>query len=324
MTIIADTLLTFDAKGLNEDLSDVIYNISPEDTPLVSMIAKETTGATLFEWQTDTLAAVDGGNAQLEGDEIADANWPSVAVTTRVGNYTQISRKLLMISGTQEVVNKAGRQSEIAYQTAKRGAEMKRDIETIIFANAIGVAGNGTTARVSAGLGAWVKSNVDKGSGGTDPTWTTGVPNDARNDGTLRDITETILKSAISKVWTAGGELKFMFVGPWNKAVVSGFSGVATKNYDLSGKPRPTAIIGAADVYVSDFGYLSILPSRWSRERDGWLIDPEYLALVHLRPFARKEIATTGDALKRMLIVEWGLKVRTEAAMGLCADISTT
>lgn len=323
MAIITDTYLTYDASGLREDLSDVIYSISPEDTPLVSMMSKEKTGSTLFEWQTDSLTTA-AANTQLEGDNIADATWPTIVATTRVGNYCQISRKLLMISGTEEVVNKAGRNSEIAYQTAKRGTELKRDVEVSVFLNAVGNGGNSTTARVTAGLGATVKTNVDKESGGTDPTWTSGVPNDARNDGTQRALTETILKSVISKVWTSGGALKYLFVGPVNKARASGFAGIATKNYDLSGKPRPTAIIGAADVYVSDFGYLSILPSRFQRERDGWVLDPEYMALVHLRPFKRVPIARTGDAEKLMLLIEWGLKVKNEAALGLCADLTTS
>ena len=322
MAIITNTFLTFDAKGLREELSDTIYNISPEETILVSMMAKSRVGATLHEWQTDTLAAVDGSNAQVEGDDIT--TFPVIATTTRVGNYTQISRKLLLIAGTEEAVNKAGRSSEIAYQTAKRGAELKRDIETIVFANAAGVAGNSTTARVSAGLGSTLKTNTDFGATGVDPTWTSGVPTPARTDGTQRAFTETIMKTVIKEIWTSGGELKYLFVGPFNKETASAFAGIATKNYDLSGAPRPTAIIGAADVYVSDFGFLAILPSRWQRERDGYLLDPDYMSLVHLRPFQRVPLAKTGDADKLMLIVEWSLKIRNEAALGICADLNTS
>jgi hypothetical protein len=321
VTILSNTFLTFDAKGIREELSDAIYNISPEDTPLMSMASKEKAQNTLFEWQTDSLAAA-AANAQLEGDDIG--TYSAVDPTARVGNYAQISRKTLIISGTEEAVDKAGRKSELAYQTAKRGVELKRDMEFILFNAQAGVAGNSTTARVTAALNAWVKTNTDVGTGGGDPAYTAGVPAAVRTDGTQRAFTETVLKAVCQALWTAGGELRYLFVGPVNKSKASAFGGVATKNYDLSGKPRPTAIIGAADVYVSDFGYLSILPHRYQRERDAWFIDPQWIAIKHLRPFRREKMAKTGDAEKRMLLVEWGLKVRQEAGLGLAADLTTT
>jgi hypothetical protein len=325
MAIVGNTLLTFDAKGIREQLSDVIYNISPTETLLVSMLPKTRATNTLFEWQTDSLAATDTTNAQLEGDDIA--TFPAIAVTARVGNYQQISRKLLVISGTEEAVNKAGRASEIAYQTAKRGKELKRDMEAIIFAAQAGVAGNSTTARKTAALNAWVKTNTDFGASGGDPTYTAGVPAAVRTDGTLRAFTETIMKTVIQEMWTSGGDVdaSSLFVGPYNKGVASGFAGVATKNVDVvrAGQAAPGVIIGAADVYVSNFGVLRILPSRHQRERDAWFLNTNYLALPHLRPFRREALAKTGDAAKRMLLVEWGLEVKQEAALGLAADLST-
>jgi hypothetical protein len=321
MAIIANTYLTFDAKGIREQLADVIYMISPEEVPLTSMMAKQKVSGTLQEWQTDVLGAVDLNNKQRQGNDYT--SFASVTPTVRVGNYQQISVKTLIVSGTEEEVEKAGRRSDLNRETVKRGAELKRDIESIVFNPQGGVAGNETTPPETATLLAWVKTNTDFGAGGSDPVYTSGVPSAARVDGTQRNLDETITKAVIQSLWTEGGQIRFLFVGPVNKQKASAFAGIATKNYDLSGEPRPTAIIGAADVYVSDFGYLSILPSRWQRERDAWFIDPEWLQLDHLRPFRRIKLAKTGDAEKRLLLQEWGLRVKQEAGLGLAADLST-
>jgi hypothetical protein len=322
MTIVANTFLTFAAKGIREQLSDVIYNVSPEDTPVVSMMAKTRAKGVLNEWQTDVLGAPDASNAQLEGDDIS--SFPAIVPTVRVGNYQQISRKLLAISGTEEEVEKAGRKSELNYQTALRGAELKRDIETIVLTPQGGVAGNSTTARKTATLGAFVKTNTDCATDGVDPSYTGGVPSAARTDGTQRAFTETILKSVLQKIWTVSGDKpKFGFAGPHNKQVFSGFSGIATKTYYLN-KPQASPVVATADVYVGEFSVIEVLPDRFQRDRDFWVLNPDFLEMQHLRPFRREELAKTGDATKVMLLVEWGIKVRQEAALGLAADLTTS
>jgi len=326
MSIVANTFLTLGsgaAVGLREQLSNVIYNISPEDTPYISSASKGKAEQTLYEWQTDSLAAVDTGNAHLEGDDVT--TFPAVSPTARVGNYPQISRKLLIISGTLEAVDKAGRRSELAYQMAKRGSEIKRDMEAISLENQAGTAGATDAARKTATMGAWLKSNVDKAGDGGNPVYTAGVPGATRTDGTQRAFTETILKAVIESVYTSGGTLKNLMVGPFNKQVVSGFSGIVTRNFDISNaSPRPTAIIAAVDVYVSDFGTLRVIPNRFQRERDGWLLDFDFIEIMHLRPFKTEKLAKTGDAEKRMLLVEWGLKIKQEAALGLAADLNVS
>ena len=325
---ITNTFSRYDAIGLREELSDTIYDISPTDTPVLTMAAKTRCKQTLFEWQTDELGAATTDNAHVEGFDVTE--FPAVAPTTRVGNYTQISNKLLILSGTLEVVDKAGRNSELSYQLAKRGREIKRDMESIITANLGGDAGGTTTPRQTATLGAWIKTNVNFQGGGTtagsNPTYTSGVPGAARGDagsGDQRDFTEVMLKDVAQQIWSSGGELHTLMVGPYNKTVVSSFEGVVTRNFDMSNvDPAPTAVIAAIDVYVTDFGTLRVVPNRFQRERDAWFLDPEYLAVPHLRPFRQEELAKTGDAHKRMLLVEWGFKVKQEAALGLVADLT--
>lgn len=314
MAIVANTFTRYSAIGIREDLSNVIYNISPEETPFISNIGRENVKNTYFEWQTDALAAASASNAALEGDDVA--SFTAVNPTSRVGNYTQISTKNVVISGTLEALDKAGRRSELTYQLAKLGSELKRDMESALLANQSPVAGNTTTARRTAGLPAWIKTNTNFGVGGANNA---GVS--ARTDGTQRAFTETILKDVVQQVWTSGGTPKMLMVGAGNKVVASGFTGIATRYRDVPAGQQ-AQIVGAADVYVSDFGTVNIVPNRFQRNRDAFIVDPDYASLAILRPIQQMELAKTGDAEKRLLLVEYGLKVNNEAAHGIAADLT--
>jgi len=320
MAIVTNTFTTFDAKGIREDLSNIITNIAPEETPYMSNIGRESISNSLFEWQTDTLASA-AANKQLEGDDVT--SFDSVTATVRLQNYAQISRKTIVLSATEETVNKAGRRSELAYQIAKRSAELKRDQEFSMLNGAVAAAGNTTTARGTASLQAFIKTNYDMQTNGANPTYTT-VPTGARSDGNVRTFTETILKNVIQQVWTSGGTPKILMTGPVNKQRVSGFSGIASSRFNIEGGARPATIIGAADIYVSDFGNVQVVPNRFQRERDAFVIDPDYAKVTTLRPYQQVELAKTGDAEKRMLIVEWGHKVLAENAHGIAADLVTS
>lgn len=322
MSLISGTYTKYDAKGLREELEDRIYDISPEEVPFISSMARKRSTSTNPEWQIDSLASAVSTNAQLEGD---DSTYTTPSSSTRVGNYQQILNKTCIVSGTLEAVDKAGRQSEMAYQVAKRGAELKRDLEKTMLENIGADAGGTGTARKMATLGAWIKTNDSLGTSGGSPTYTSGVPAAARTDGTQRTFTETIAKEVFSACYTSGANPKVLMVGPWNKAVVSGFSGVATRNYDLSNvNPKPTAVIGAIDVYVSNFSTVRVIPNRFQRDRDAWFLDFDMLAQRPLRPMEVIPLAKTGDATKRLLQVETTLQVKNEAGLGLAADLSTS
>ena len=318
MTIATNTFTTFAAKGIRENLANIIYNISPEETPLQSNIGKDSVQNTLYEWQTDSLQAA-ATNAQLEGDDIT--SYDPVTATVRMQNYVQISRKTVVLSATEEIVNKAGRKSELAYQLAKKGAELKRDMELVMVQSQIASAGSTSAARTTGSVLAFIKTNTD--TTGTDPSYTT-LPNSLRTDGTVRTFTETILKNVIQKTWTSGGTPKILMTGPVNKQRVSGFAGIAATRYNIEGGAKPATIVGAADVYVSDFGNVTVVANRFQRERDALVLDPEYASVAYLRPFQQIELAKTGDAEKRLLIVEYGLKITSENAHGLAADLITS
>jgi len=305
-----------DAIGQREDLTDVIANISPTETPFQSSIGKTKATAVYHEWQTDSLAAATTNNAAVEGADASDA---TMSPTVRLGNYTQILQKTIKVSGTLDTVNKAGRKSEKAYQLAKASAEIKRDLETILLANQGRSAGSSnSTARKMAGLLSWLTTNTSVVTSANNPT-TIGVS--TRTDGTQRTFTEQLLKDAVASVFTSGGNPKVLMVGPSGKQKVSSFAGIAAQRY-MAPSDTPTTIIGAADVYMSDFGSMSVVPNRFMRARDALVLDPEYAALAYLRPFQTNELAKAGDSDKTQLLVEATLEVKNEAAHALIADLN--
>jgi hypothetical protein len=309
------TFTAHTAIGQREDLTDIIYDISPTEVPLMSSIGKTKATAVYHEWQTDSLAAATTANAAIEG---ADATSATLAPTVRLGNYTQIIQKTVQVSGTLDTVNKAGRKSEKAYQLAKAAAELKRDLETILLANQGRSAGTSTIARNLGSILSWIKTNSDVGSGGSDPA-TIGVS--TRTDGTQRTFTEALLKTVVSEVYVSGGSPKILMVGAAGKQKVSSFAGIAAQRYMAPGN-TPTTIVGAADIYMSDFGQISIVPNRFMRVRDALVLDPEYAALAYLRPFQTNDLAKTGDSENTQLLAEVTLEVKNEAAHGIIADLN--
>lgn len=314
------TFQTYQSIGNREDLTDVIYNISPTDTPFMSSVGKTKASAVYHEWQTDALAAAVANNAAVEG---ADATSLTVTPTVRVGNRTQISTKTVQIAGTQESVDKAGRKSEKAYQLAKASSELKRDMEKTLLSNNVAAAGNSSTARTLGGLQAWLSTNAVLGATGTAGSGGT----TARVSGTDAAFTETMLKSAVKQAFEEGGNPSVLMVTPTQKQVVSGFAGIAEQRYQAPSN-APTTIVGAADVYLSDFGTLSVVPNRFMTADSGdggevaFVLDPEYAAVAYLRPFQTNELAKTGDSEKTQLLVEYTLEVKNEKAHAIIADLA--
>jgi len=320
---MAATFSSFTVIGQREDLIDVIYDISPQDTPIMSSVGKGSARAVYHEWQTDSLAAATTANAAVEGADATDA---AVSPTTRLGNYTQIVTKTIRVSGTLESVDKAGRKSEKAYQMAKASAELKRDIETIITANQGQTAGDATTARKMGSLLSWIKTNFSvNGTSvtGVDPT-TIGVS--TRTDGSTRTFTEALLKDVIQQVFVSGGTPTLAVMRPALKQKVSGFTGNAAYRVNTDNSVGNVTVVAGADLYQSDFGVLQLVPDRFMRssDREVLVLDPEYAELSYLRPFQTKDLAITGDSERSQILAELSLTVRNEAAHGIVADLDAT
>lgn len=312
MTAITGTLQTYAQVGRREDLADIISNISPTDTPFYSMCKKVKASNTYFEWQTESLTAA-GANAQIEGDDIT--SFTAAVQPTRIGNRTQILRKDLIISGTSEASSLAGRKSEIARQIMIRGKELKRDIEYAFTRNTTAVTGDATTARQTRGLEGWVATNNSLGATGAAPNPGT---NTAPTDGTQRGFTETLLKDVLQQCYSSGGNPDTIMVGPTQKQTFSTFTGNSTRFK----KAEDAELMASVDVYVSDFGTLKVVPNRFQRARTAFVLQSDMWQSAVLRDFSVENLAKTGDAEKRMLIVELGLRAENEAASGAVRDLS--
>lgn len=322
MAVPSNTVSTVSAIGNREDLVNVIYDISPMDTPFLSEAAKSQAKAVYHEWQTDALEAA-AANRQIEGD---DATANTFNATTRVGNYCQISRKTISVSGTQRTVDSAGRADEFAYQVAKRGREIKRDMEFALTRNQASSAGGAGTARSLASLESWLatnKTSVGTGTAQTTPGFSSGTVAAPTDSSVAGAFTKASLDDVIQKCWTQGGDPKIIMVGPFNRTVVSGFSGISTLD-----TPAPASgditLIGAVDFYKSNFGTLKVVPNRFQRDQTAFVLDMEYLGVSFLRNMEFTPLGKTGDNDKELLIAEYTLEVNNEAASGKITDLTTS
>ena len=306
MTAPTNTFSSTAAIGNREDITDVIYRISPTATPFMSMMAKTKATNTLHEWQTQDLAAA-ASNAQAEGD---NASAKTVTPTVRLNNRTQISTKTVIVSGTQRAMNPAGRKDELGYQLSLASLELKRDMEFGLTQNNV----TATSPRQSRGLVGWAGDNVDGGAGYVAPNYVTNV---AQTDGTQAAFTEARLKNVLQKCFTAGGDPDTILMPPLAKQTFSTFTGNATR-FD---KAEDKSVTAAVDVYISDFGTLKAMPSRFQRTRDVFVLQSDKWALAYLRGFTTVELAKTGDADQRELIVEYALEARQPKASGAIVDI---
>ena len=315
MAIVTNTFQTFTAIGNREDLSDIIYNISPTETPFISSIGKEKATGVLHEWQNDSLRAA-AANAQVEGDEIA---FTAVVPTTRVNNRTQISRTSVIVSGTQDTVNSAGRNNELAYQISKSSKELKRDMEVVLTANQSAAVGGAAAARTSSGLTSWIQANTSVGTNGANgAVGGVDTPGVLRTDGTQRAFTEAQLKDVVKQCWDSGGDPSMIMLGSFNKQKLSGFTGGSTKMTSAEDK----RLVAAIDIYESDFGSMTVVPNRFSRNRDCFVLSPDMWAVAYLRDFQLMDLAKTGDAQKKAMLAEYTLVSKNEAASGAVFDLT--
>jgi len=313
MAKVTNAFDTYSATSDREQLSDVIYNISPQATPFMSAIGKNSIKNVVFDWQTETLPTVDAAG-ELEGFRLDGATSASTA-TTRVSNVAMISSRDATVSGSQQASDPAGKKSEMAHQLAIMAKALKRDMETALCQNGGKTTGNATTARKTGGFESWIKSNYSKAASGA-PTGGGTAP----TDGTQRALTETLLKAVLQSCFTNGGEPSMAICGPVNKQKISGFTGRSSARQMVDAN----TVEASVSIYASDFGELKIIPSNFSRERSLLLVDPDYAKVSFLRDFKTVDIATVGDAQTKMIVTEYGLEMSNEAAHGIVADLTTS
>jgi hypothetical protein len=312
----ANTYDSYDQVGIREDLSDIIYDVSPEETPFLSGIAKTKATSTKHEWQQDNLRS-SGANAHIEGDDTAAT---ARSATTRLDNRTQIFKDAVIVSDTDEGLTKAGRAKEMAYQVLKAGKEQKLDQEKALFANNAKVAGNATTARELAGLPTWLISNTDFGANeGADAT---GDGSDARTDETttLLAFNQARFDSVMQSCWSAGGKPDTVFLSSFQTNKSLAFTG----NNNARAEADAGKIENFVSVYVTPWGTVSFVPCRENRSRDVFIVEKDKWACAILRPTKSVALAKTGDSDKRQIVTEMTLVSRNEAANGGVFDNTIT
>ena len=311
MAKVTNAFDTYSATADREDLSNIIYNISPMQTPFMSSIGKRNINNVVFDWQTESLPTPSAAG-QLEGFELSRS---TATATTRVSNVAMISKRDATVTGSQDASDPAGKRSEMAHQLAIMSKALKRDMEEALCQKGAKTTGDATTARVTGGFESWITSNDSRGTSGA----STGG-GAAPTDGTQRALTETLLKDTLQLCFANGGEPSMAICGPHNKQVISGFTGRTQARQMIDAN----TVEASVSVYSSDFGELKIVPSNRSRERSLLLVDPEFAKVSYLRDFKTVDIATIGDAETKMIVVEYGLEVSNEAAHGVVADLSTS
>lgn len=323
MAVVTNTFQSTGAKGNREELADVVSRITPEDTPIYSMIEKVGFDTTHPEWTTDELAAP-AANITLEGDEYT---FDATVSPERLGNYTQIMRKSGIISGTQNITDEAGRATKVKEQKLKKGVELRKDVEFSIVATNASVGG---ATRESGSLPTWMKTNVNRGATGANGGYSTGTGlTVAPTDGTQRAFTKAIMDDVMQQGYQSGANFKHVFVSPYVKSVFVTFmsdTNVASFRYAAS-NGKNNSIVANADVYEGPFGKVMIHPNRVmagsaALARNAFFVDPEFLQFGWLRKIAEdKKVAKTGDAEKFMLLGEGALKPKNEKGLGVAADL---
>jgi len=311
MAKVTNAFDTYSATADREDLSNIIYNISPMQTPFMSSIGTRNVKNVVFDWQTEVLPTP-SSSGELEGFELSRS---AAQATVRESNVCMISKRDATVSGSQEVSDAAGKRSEMAHQLALMAKALKRDMEEALCQKGAKTTGDASTARVTGGFESWVETNVSRGTGGA------GAGNGAApTDGTQRALTESLLKDVLQLSFENGGEPSLAICGPHNKQIISGFTGRSQARQMIDAN----TVEASVSIYSSDFGELQILPSNRSRERSLLLVDPEYAKVAYLRNFQTVDIATIGDAETKMIVVEYGLEVSNEKAHGIVADLSVS
>lgn len=320
MAVPANTYVSYDQIGIREDLEDIIYDVSPSEVPFLSSIGKAKATNTYHEWQTDSLRAASTTNKHLEGDDsTAVARTP----TTRLGNYTQIFKDTIQVSGTDEGLNKAGRQREMARELMKAGKALKLDIEASMFNNQARDAGNSSTARQLAGVPSWIVTTVESGVGGAVAT---GDGTDTYTDGTQEAFTQARFDSAMQSLWEQGANnASAVYLSAFQlNAAVAGFTGMNNQRSTIGASVGGNnSVVNAMDVYVTAFGTVEFIPSRQIRARDVFIVDHDMWSVGTLRGMKNETLAKTGDSEKKHILTELTLICKNEKGSAFIADNTT-
>lgn len=322
MTVPTNLYQKATLKGNREDLMDKIFNTSPNETPITSAMGRVTAITDFHEWQTDSLAAASAANKMIDGDDVTlDAQ----VATVRIGNHLQIFNGSVGVSRRANIVKKAGRTMEMGYLKGKKMLELKRNIEAMVLSpTQVAIAATTSVAGQSGGLGVQCVSNPLHNGAGATPAWTSGAPTAAITAGTNRTFTKALLDTACQNIYTTSGQFaEMLVVSPAHKVLFSAFSGIAQNRFEVKTKQQQGTVVAGADVYMSDFGSLSVVPHYLMSGGDtAYVLNTDYLDMAFLDGFKETPLAKTGDSDKVLITADCCLSVRAPTAQSKIANLT--
>lgn len=322
MTVPTNLYQKATLKGNREDLMDKIFNTSPTETPITSAMGRVTAITDFHEWQTDALAAASAANKMIDGDDVTlDAQ----VATVRIGNHLQIFNGSVGVSRRANIVKKAGRTMEMGYLKGKKMLELKRNIEAMVLSpTQVAIAATTSVAGQSGGLGVQCVSNPLHNGAGATAAWTSGAPTAAVTGGTNRTFTKALLDTACQNIYTTSGQFaEMLVVSPAHKVLFSAFSGIAQNRFEVKTKQQQGTVVAGADVYMSDFGSLSVVPHYLMSGGDtAYVLNTDYLDMAFLDGFKETPLAKTGDSDKVLITADCCLSVRAPMAQSKIANLT--
>lgn len=322
MTVPTNLYQKATLKGNREDLMDKIFNTSPTETPITSAMGRVTAITDFHEWQTDALAAASAANKMIDGDDVTlDAQ----VATVRIGNHLQIFNGSVGVSRRANIVKKAGRTMEMGYLKGKKMLELKRNIEAMVLSpTQVAIAATTSVAGQSGGLGVQCVSNPLHNGAGATAAWTSGAPTAAVTGGTNRTFTKALLDTACQNIYTTSGQFaEMLVVSPAHKVLFSAFSGIAQNRFEVKTKQQQGTVVAGADVYMSDFGSLSVVPHYLMSGGDtAYVLNTDYLDMAFLDGFKETPLAKTGDSDKVLITADCCLSVRAPTAQAKIANLT--
>jgi len=322
MTVPTNLFQKASLKGNREDLLDKIFNTSPAETPITSAMGRVTAVTDFHEWQTDSLAAASASNKMIDGDDVTlDAQ----VATVRIGNHLQIFNGTVGVSRRANIVKKAGRGMEMPYLKGKKMLELKRNIEAMVLSpTQVAIAATTAVAGQSGGLGVQCVSNPLHNGAGATPAWTSGAPTAAITGGTNRTFTKALLDTACQNIYTTSGQFaEMLVVSPAHKVLFSAFSGIAQNRLEVKKGSQQGAVVAGADVYMSDFGSLSVVPHYLMSGGDtAYVLNTDYLDMAFLDGFKTTDLAKTGDSDKVLITADCCLSVRAPTAQAKITNLT--
>lgn len=288
-------LITYQDAARREDLLDVLGDVSPDETPLLTLFG---TGGpvrgTLHEWLKYNISRPNSVSSDIEG---ADTTFGDLTQPSRANNVTHIIKQPIQVSRTERRVNVAAMGDPYAFQKADGLRQLKMKMEYAVL-NSTKASGSSGVARQMTGVDAFITSVVT-----------------ARNSGT--SFSEQELNDMGADAYTtvrADKVFDMVLCTVKVKQAIAGFSGNSTRYIDASERRLTKDIL----VYDSAVGSHRIMHHRDVRNSAGsttvYGLKEDMHNVAYLDKPMFEELGKVGDADRGHWVTEFTLEVLEEKA----------